>query len=93
MKSQRMKELIEACKNGERSGLELRFYSGYKGSETPRSIRIGGKELQIEEVLWRKRGYDRKSAKTYEDFKCRLKGQTVRITVYDTGEWAISFPE
>ena len=88
-----MKDLIEASKNGKGVDFELRFYSGYKGDETPRAIRIGEKEFQIKEILWRKRGYDRKSAKSYEDFKCRLEGQTVRITVYDTGEWAISFAE
>ena len=88
-----MKDLKETSKNGKGPGFELRFYSGYKGRETPRAIRIGEKEFQIKEILWRKRGYDRKSAKAYEEFKCRLEGQTVRVTVYDTGEWAISFFE
>ncbi|MFQ6107939.1 MAG: hypothetical protein ACE5L7_00105 [Candidatus Aminicenantales bacterium] len=81
-------------KKGEKdSGFELRFYSGYKGNETPRSILIGEKEFQIEKILGRKRGYDQKEGKVFEVFKCRIKGETARITVYETGEWAISFSE
>lgn len=87
MKSHREKKE----KNG--PSFELRFYSGYKGEETPRSVRIGEKEFLIEKILWRKRGFDPKSGKTFEDFKCRMEGETVMITVYETGEWAISFPK
>jgi len=79
--------------NKEDASFELRFYSGYRGNETPRSVRIGEKEFQIEEIIWRKRGYDQKKGKMFEVFKCRMEGETVRITVYEGGKWEISFSD
>ncbi len=72
---------------------ELRFYSGYKGEETPRAVVIGNKEFKIEKVLSRKRVYDQKSGKSYEVFLCKMDGKTVEIRRYESGEWEISFPK
>jgi hypothetical protein len=72
---------------------EVRFYAGYKGRETPRAVVIGDKEFPIQEILWRRRGWDRQSGKTFETFKCRMEGDIVRITYYESGEWSLSFSE
>ena len=72
---------------------EVRFYSGYKGRETPRAVVIGDREFTIQEILWRKRGRDRQSGKTFETFKCRMEGDIVRITYHESGEWTLSFSD
>lgn len=72
---------------------EVKFYSGYKGEETPRSVVIGEREFKIEEVLERSRVLDKKSGKKSEVFKCKMEGEIVKIEIFESGEWAISFPE
>lgn len=72
---------------------ELRFYSGYKGEETPRAVAIGNKEFKIDKVLSRKRIYEQKSRKMYEVFLCKMEGKTVEIRCSKSGEWEISFPK
>jgi len=76
-----------------KDSFDLRFYSGYKGSETPRSVVIGDKEFAIEKIIWRKRVFDKKTGKTAEVFKCKMEGEIVKITLYESGEWAISFSD
>jgi len=88
MKSRRGKN-----NNEERKSFELRFYSGYKGGETPKAVVIGNREFKIEKILWRKRVFDRKTKKTFEVFKCKMEEEIVKITIYESGEWAISFSE
>ena len=72
---------------------ELRFYAGYKGDETPRSVIIGNREFRIDEILSRKRILDRKSGKKMEIYKCKMEGEIVEITKFEPGEWALSFSE
>lgn len=72
---------------------EVKFYSGYKGEETPRSVIIGEREFKIEEVLERSRVLDQKSGKRYEVFTCKMEGEIVKIEKFESGEWAISFSE
>ena len=82
------KDRDEQAKN-----FELRFYSGYKGEETPRSVLIGKREFKIDEVISRKRIIDQKTGKQSEVYVCRMKGETVKITKLERGEWSISFEE
>lgn len=70
---------------------EVRFYAGYKGRETPRAVVIGEKEFTIQKILWRKRGRDQQSGRTFETFKCKMEGDVVKITHYESGEWSLSF--
>jgi len=72
---------------------EVKFYSGYKGEEIPRSVIIGEREFKIEEIIERKRVQDFKSGKRYEVFKCKMEGEMVKIERYESGEWGISFLE
>lgn len=88
MKSRRGKN-----NNEEGKSFELKFYSGYKGSETPKAVVIGNREFKIEKILWRKRVFDQKTKKTFEVFKCKMEEEIVKITIYESGEWAISFSE
>ena len=72
---------------------EVKFHSGYKGDETPRSVIMGEREFKIEEILERKRVLDEKSGKRYEVFLCKMEGEMVKLERYESGEWGISFLE
>ncbi len=78
----------------ERGGkFELRFYSSYKGEEIPRAVVIGSREFNIEEIISRKRVLDRLSGRRSEVYECKMEGEIVKITVFESGEWEISFSE
>ena len=70
---------------------EVKFYSGHKGDETPRSVIMGQREFKIDEVIERKRVRDLKSGKSYEVFKCKMEGEMVEIERHESGQWGISF--
>jgi hypothetical protein len=78
-------------KNEESVMFELKFYSGYKGKEIPKAVVIGNREFNIEEIISRKRVLDHKSGRTFEIYKCKMKGEIVEIKVFESGEWEISF--
>ena len=73
--------------------LELKFYSGYKGEETPRAVVIGICELKIDIIILRKRSIDKKSGNRFELFKCQIEGDVVEIKKFETGKWEICFSE
>ena len=70
---------------------ELKFYSGYKGEEIPKSVVIGNREFIIEEIISRKRVLDQKSGRRFEVYKCKMEGEMVEIRVFESGKWEISF--
>ncbi len=70
---------------------ELKFYSGYKEEEIPKSVVIGNREFIIEEIICRKRVLDQKSGRRFEVYKCKMEGEIVKITVFESGKWEISF--
>ena len=78
-------------KNEEGGMFELKFYSGYKGKETPRAVVIGNREFKIEEIVSRKRVMDQKSGRRFEVFKCKMEGDIVEIKVFESGKWEILF--
>jgi hypothetical protein len=78
-------------KNEEGGKFELKFYSGYKGKEIPKAVVIGSREFNIEEIISRKRVLDQKSGRMFEVYKCKMEGEIVEITVFESGEWEISF--
>ena len=69
----------------------IRFYEGYKGKETPRSVIIGNRELKIERVLGRKRVRDERTGKNTEVFTCELEGKRVRLIIYESGKFEIVY--
>ncbi|NIM90258.1 MAG: hypothetical protein GTO17_04840 [Candidatus Aminicenantes bacterium] len=70
---------------------EVKFHSGYKGDETPRSVVMGEREFKIEEIVERKRVLDQGSGKRYEVFICKMEGEMVQLERHESGEWGISF--
>ena len=80
-------------KNEEGGKFELRFYSGYKGEETPKAVVIGSREFKIEKIISRKRVLDQQSGRRFEVYECEMEGEKVWIKVFESGEWEISFSE
>ena len=70
---------------------ELRFYEGYKGKETPRSVIIGNREFKIDRVLDRKRIRDEKTGKKSEVFTCEMEEQKVRLIIHDSGKFDLIY--
>lgn len=70
---------------------ELRFYSGYKGKETPRSVIIGHREFKIDRILERSKVCDERTGEISDVFTCEMEGQRVRITVRETGKFEIAY--
>lgn len=64
---------------------DVLFYAGYRGRETPRAVRVGGREIPVERVLGRRRLRDSSSGEVVEEFVCRLENRTVKLLVADDG--------
>jgi hypothetical protein len=64
----------------------VKFYSGYKGLETPRSVMIGKKEHKIIKIKDRKRILDHESGKQFDQFICKTEDKTYLITVPESGK-------
>jgi len=78
-------------KSKKNAAFELRFYEGYKGRETPRSVILGNREFIIEKILERKRIHNPKTGKTTEVFICEISGQKVRIALQDSGLFELDY--
>jgi hypothetical protein len=72
--------------------IDVVFYSGYKGRETPRAIRVGTQEYPVEKVLWRRRVQDKESREGHELFRCRVAGKDITLKISSSGECHILGP-
>jgi hypothetical protein len=66
--------------------IDIIFYSGYKGRETPRAVVMAGREYPVEKIIWRKRGQDKDTREPHELFRCRVAGQEVTLKISPSGE-------
>jgi hypothetical protein len=66
--------------------IKVRFYSGYKGQETPRAIVVAGREYPVDKVIWRKRGQDKDTREPFEVVRCRVAGQEITLKISPSGE-------
>ncbi len=78
--------------SGFNSKIEVVFYSGYKGRETPRAILAGGHEYPVEKVLWRRRVQDKDSRERHDLFRCRVAGKEITLRISLSGECRILGP-
>ncbi len=69
--------------------VEVECYAGYRGEETPRAFHIGGRRIEICEVL------DRWIAPDHRYFKVRGVDGALYILRHDavSGEWELTFFE
>jgi len=66
--------------------IEIRFYAGYKGEETPRALVAAGREYPVERVLSRRRCADKETKATFELFTVLVSGKKVFIRKDEFGE-------
>jgi len=60
---------------------QVKFYSGYKKREAPRSIILGDKEIAVKKIKERKRVLDPKTNQIVDQFVCQIQDQTYIIKV------------
>ena len=71
---------------GQSFKVKVRFYSGYKGEETPRSVVFDDKEISIDRILERKRILDSKTAQSREEYTIKLSGRRAILKMHSSGE-------
>lgn len=66
--------------------VEVECYAGYRGEETPRRLRLGGRTLEIAEVI------DRWLAPDHRYFKVRTESGAIYILRHDEerSEWEVA---
>ena len=69
--------------------IEIRFYAGYTGEETPRVLLFGGREYPVERVLSRRRCADKETGVRFELFECLVSGKKVIIRKDESGKTEI----
>lgn len=61
--------------------IQVECYSGYRGEETPQSIRMGSRRIRVEKIL------DRWLSPDYRYFKVRADDKAVYIIRHDSASW------
>lgn len=70
--------------------IQVRFHSGYRGAETPRSLLIKGREMPVERILERRRELT-PDAEGWEDvFRCRAGGRVWLIRLQKNGRVTVT---
>ena len=64
----------------------VEFYAGHRGDETPRAVVIGGRRLEVRQVLDRGRTLDAATGSVRETWRCRLEdGRVVTVDRLESG--------
>jgi len=77
--------------SGQSHKVRVKFHSGYKGEEIPRSVIFDQKECPIEKIIERKRILDHSSGKTREEYRIRIQDKIAVLKIYDSLESEITF--
>ena len=69
----------------------VEFYAGHKGDETPRTIVIDGRRLEVAEILIRTRVIDRAGGPVRDVWRCRLEdGRVATVERFGDGTCRVS---
>jgi hypothetical protein len=71
--------------------ITVKFHSGYKGEEIPRSVIFDQQEFPIEKILERKRILNLDSGKNREEYRIKIKNRTAILKIHDSSECEIKF--
>lgn len=71
-------------------GPQVRFYSGFRGDETPRTVILSGREYPVLKILWRKRVRFDKHDREIESFRCQLPDRQVDIRCERSGDTTVA---
>ena len=66
--------------------LQVIFYAGYKGRETPRAVVLAGREYPVEKIILRKRVREKDTGEAFELMRLRVAGQDATIRISSSGE-------
>lgn len=66
--------------------MEVIFYAGYRGRETPRAVVLAGREYPVEKIIWRKRVREKDTRESFELVRFRVAGQEATIRIEASGE-------
>ena len=66
--------------------VKVKYYSGYKGEETPRSVLIEEEEFPIERILQRQKVLDPKTHEVRDEYTVQLKGKNFILKILSSGE-------
>jgi len=81
---QKTKSLSGAMHNQTRT-VEVKFYSGYKGEETPRSVLVEGEELPIDRILERKKILDPETNEVRREYTIKLSDKRAILKISSSG--------
>jgi hypothetical protein len=70
--------------NSAEKPLQVKFYSGYKSQEIPRSIIISGKEHIIKKIKEQKRILDSETGEVFNQFVCQTDIETFIIKALES---------
>jgi hypothetical protein len=79
-----IKEVKKKVERSEKA--KVQFYEGYKEKETPRSVIIDNREINILRILQRKRVIDQNTGELQEIFTCETEEGKIKITISQSGE-------
>ncbi|MGD9346848.1 MAG: hypothetical protein PVH84_13350 [Candidatus Aminicenantes bacterium] len=65
--------------------VKVKYYSGYKGEETPRSVLVEGEELPIDRILERKKILVPGTNELRREFTIQLKGRLAVLKISSSG--------
>jgi hypothetical protein len=71
--------------------VRIKFHSGYKGNEIPRSVILDEKEFSIEKIIERERILNPKTGKVQEEYIIKVKDTTAILKIHDSQESEITF--
>jgi hypothetical protein len=74
---------------GQAHKAKVKFYAGYKGEETPRSVFFKGKEFAIDRILERKKVLDPKTQEVRNEYTIELKGRRAILKIFGSGDCEI----
>ena len=69
--------------------VEVKFYAGYKGEETPRSVLFEGQEFTIDRILERKKILDPKTGEVRREYTIKLKDKLAILKISHSGSAAL----
>ena len=78
--------LDNKSKQSECRKVKVKYYSGYKGEETPRSVFINDEERAIDRLCERKKILDPKTGEIHEEYTIEMKSKKAILKIFSSGE-------
>ncbi len=83
--------MYDWAKQGQSHKVKVRFYSGYKGEEKPRSVLLEGREISVDRILERKRIVDSETGESRDEYTIELDGKRATLKIPNSGECELTY--